>query len=240
MKLVVANHKMNLSIDEIRRYKIDLEGRIRKDLEVVICPSMPYLPLLESDEYKLGSQNVGFQEKGALTGETAAFQLKQLQVAYCLVGHSERRQKLHETTEHIIAKVKCLIAAGITPILCIGETQEEKALHKTELVLEKELVTVWNALSEEERNTLVIAYEPIWAIGSGVTPRVEEIDQIVHTIHEIIERHFYHFTNRVLYGGSINEENVQALETIPSLDGYLIGGSSLNAKQFLNILNRMN
>lgn len=238
MKLVVANHKMNLSQQEIEAYLFSLRGKVRKDLEVVICPCMIYLNCFQTNEVLLGSQNVGSISTGTLTGEVSAEQLKSLGVHYCLIGHSERRQKLNETNELIVDKIKQLFQNGITPILCIGETKEQRELHKTDLVLEKELRSCLNEFSKDEINGMVIAYEPIWSIGSGLTPSNQEIKRTISVIKEIIDR-YYGTTCRILYGGSVSSRNIEELEKIENLDGYLVGGASLDASEWLNLLNNM-
>lgn len=238
MKLVVANHKMNLTKQELLNYQLILNQRLRTDIEIVICPCMAYITILQPRDFKLGSQNVAFKSSASLTGEVSAPQLKSLSVSYCLVGHSERRQFLNETSEMIWLKLKELLKVGITPILCIGETKEQRALGKTDLVLEKQIRDCFHDFSKDEILSCVIAYEPIWAIGTGLVANPQEIERTVSVIKEVLNRNFG-LDCRILYGGSINSKNVVELEKIKNLDGYLVGGASLNPEEWISILNHM-
>lgn len=239
MKIVVANHKANLTKHEFEAFQIALKGRIRSDLEVVICPSLLYLSSYDGRTYQLGSQNVSPFTTSSMTGEVSAFQLKNLEVKYCLVGHMERREYLSETDELVREKVKRLLEQDITPIVCIGENKEQRLLHKTESVLEKQIKEVCKILTKEEISELIFAYEPGWAIGTGLVPKKEEIERSIGMIREVILCN-YQVEVKVLYGGSIDIKNIKLLEKIPNIDGYLIGGASLDVNKFLSILNEMN
>lgn len=239
MKIVVGNQKASLTKNEFEAFQITLKNRIRCDVEVVICPSMLYLSCYDRKSYYLGSQNVSPLKTNALTGEVTASQLKQLGTSYCLVGHTERRTTLNETDELIQEKIKRLLEQGITPILCVGENKEEHLLLKTGHILEKQIDKVCKSLTKEERRDLIIAYEPTWAIGTGMMPKKEDIKRSINIIKEIFMCK-YEVEVRVLYGGSITQKNIKMLENIDEIDGYLIGGESLDANHFLAILNEMN
>lgn len=226
MKLFVANHKMNLTLPEIQEYLTRLDEIKPRGVKLVICPSYPYLPLFTGSSYLLGSQNVSELESGSLTGEVSAKQLSFLRVKYVIVGHSERREILKESEEQIRVKLKQTIKAGMKPILCIGETLHDYERNQTLIVLKKQLDNAFSELSESERQKVVIAYEPIWAIGTGKTPTNEEIERTVHAIKKEISN-AYQLELPVLYGGSVNQENIVHLEKISNLDGYLVGGASL-------------
>lgn len=239
MKIVVGNQKASLTKNEFEAFQITLKNRVRCDVEVVICPSALYLSSYDRKSYKLGSQNVSPMKTNALTGEITASQLKELGVSYCLVGHSERRTNLNETEELIKEKIKRLYEQDITPILCIGENKEEHLLLKTGHILEKQIEEICKSLTKQERGDLIIAYEPSWAIGTGMIPKKEEIERCIDIIKEIFMCK-YQVEVRVLYGGSITLKNIKVLESIKQIDGYLIGGESLDANRFLAILNEMN
>lgn len=232
MKIVVANHKMNLTASEILTYEKYIEELDKPNLKIVICPSMLYLSSFKIGSCKLGSQNVAVQEKTNLTGEVSARQLKSVGVAYSIVGHSERRTALLETNEMIRSKIIELHAHNIMPILCIGETLIEKNKELTIKALEKQISECLRDITKP----IIVAYEPVWAIGTGVTPSKEEIEQTVSIIRILLE------TNRqpnakVLYGGSVNYKTISMLEEIKKLDGYLIGGASINPKELVELLN---
>ena len=238
MKLLVANHKMNLTKEEITAYLDKMRNHLPGKAEVVFCPSFPYLDLFKREGYQIGSQNVGLIEKGSLTGEVSASQLRSVGVTYGIVGHSERRQKLNETDEMIRTKIELLEKESITPILCIGETLEEHLNGKTNEVLERQLSEDLKNHSEETLSKVVIAYEPIWAIGTGKIPSNEEIYRTVEFIRSVLQKHF-HQTTKILYGGSINQENIITLETIENLDGYLVGGASLHPETWISLIDHL-
>jgi len=177
--------------------------------------------MVSNSNIKLGSQNVSASDNGAYTGEISASQLKSYQVEYAIVGHSERREYQRETNEEINKKIKQLYKNDITPILCIGETLEERKQNKVNEVLEEELTIATRDLTEEEKKRLIIAYEPIWSIGTGVIPTNEQIEEVFQEIKRLVPASY------ILYGGSANEENIDQLKQIPSINGYLLGGLSL-------------
>lgn len=227
--LVVLNHKMNFTLEEVRDYKKIIDQYKLKDIELVICPSLVYLPLFDTKNYNLGSQNVSCYENGSYTGEVSASQLKSLGVTYCLVGHSERRKYQNEDGLLLIEKIKRLLEVNITPILCIGETKEEKQDNKTNDVLKKE-IDLLSSFSKEELSKIIIAYEPIWAIGTGLVPSKEEVMYSVKFIKDTLTNK-YQVTPQVLYGGSINADNYNTFKNISNIDGLLVGGLSLKVEK---------
>lgn len=217
--IIALNNKSNLTKEEFLKYKEDIQKLNFKTSNVILIPSNIYLAAANIPNISLGSQNVSMYEMGPHTGEVSASQLKQLGVSYCLVGHSERRKEQHETNIEIRNKIKNLLNQGIIPILCIGETKEEKNTAHT--VIYQELQEALIGLTEEELKKVIIAYEPVWSIGTGLIPTSTEIESIVTKIKETYPN------NLVLYGGSVTLENIEKLTKENAVDGYLLGGLSL-------------
>ena len=217
--IIVLNNKSNLTKEEFLKYKEDIQKLNFKTSNVILIPSNIYLAAANIPNISLGSQNVSMYEMGPHTGEVSASQLRQLGVSYCLVGHSERRKEQHETNIEIRNKIKNLLNQGIIPILCIGETKEEKNTAHT--VIYQELQEALIGLTEEELKKVIIAYEPVWSIGTGLIPTSTEIESIVTKIKETYPN------NLVLYGGSVTLENIEKLTQENAVDGYLLGGLSL-------------
>lgn len=222
--LIVLNNKSNLTKEEYILYLEKIKDIVSRH-ELVVCPSMPYLSIFNISNIKLGSQDVSEKEGGAYTGETSALQLKSLNITYCLVGHSERRTYFNETPDIIKIKIKNLLSQNIIPILCVGETKEEKHQGKTKELLSTQINYILSTLSEEEKEKIIIAYEPIWSIGTGTIPTIDDIDDVLSGIREILPK------NKLLYGGSINEENVTSLQESKMINGYLLGGLSLKPEK---------
>ena len=217
--IIALSNKSNLTKEEFLKYKEDIQKLNFKTSNVILIPSNIYLAAANIPNISLGSQNVSMYEMGPHTGEVSASQLRQLGVSYCLVGHSERRKEQHETNIEIRNKIKNLLNQGIIPILCIGETKEEKNTAHT--VIYQELQEALIGLTEEELKKVIIAYEPVWSIGTGLIPTSTEIESIVTKIKETYPN------NLVLYGGSVTLENIEKLTQENAVDGYLLGGLSL-------------
>lgn len=232
--LIVLNNKCNLTKKEFISYQNELENIDLNSNKLVLCPSSPYLSLYNLNNISLGAQNVSKEEMGAFTGEVSSSQLKSLNVQYTIIGHSERRNKLNETNDEINLKIKLLLKDNIIPILCLGESLEEKLNNKTKEVIEQELLEGLKDLTEEETNKLIIAYEPIWAIGTGKIPTVEEIDYVLN----IIKTHLPN--NTLLYGGSANTDNIVVLNKSHLINGYLLGGLSLKTVSLQEFIYKMN
>ncbi len=232
-RLIVGNQKMYMDYDDVASFISSL-----KELDtdsVIICPSYPYLKCYE-EVVKVGAQNVSTDDNGAHTGEVSASQLQSLNVSHCIIGHSERREYQKESDEEINQKMHQLLAKNIVPILCIGEKLEDRQSGLTTEVLRRELHADLKDVSSDAVAKIVIAYEPIWAIGSGVTPSDEEIDEAIRFIKEYLSETL-NCQCRVLYGGSVSEKNIDSLNEIPSIDGYLIGGASTKIDSFKYIVN---
>lgn len=243
-KLIVGNWKMHCNSQEASLLVHRLDKHVEhvpQDVEVVLCPSFlslqPLAMQLNSRRFKLGAQNVYHKDEGAFTGEVSAHMLREL-VDYAIVGHSERRTKFHEKDE-IALKVSACFRNNITPILCIGETLIERQGEETSLVLHDQLLADLAMLTAEEVEQMVIAYEPVWAIGSGDFAKPEQVLRAIRIIRHNITELFGKYTAnklKVLYGGSTNPDNAKAYLKTEGVDGLLVGGASLNYHQFADII----
>lgn len=233
-KLIVGNIKMNLKFTEVYGYLKHFDDVNNSNL--VICPSYLYIPYFLKHSFKVGSQNVCCSKSNSCTGEVSAEQLKSIGVTYTLIGHSERRQKLRETDMDINKKIKNSLSAGLKVILCVGETKEEAELLKKDIVLKKQIK---NALIDiESIDNIIIAYEPVWSVGTNKVPSNKEISDTINYIKQIVFNK-YHKNIKVLYGGSINEKNIEKFNEIRNVSGYLIGSASLEPSKFIKIINKI-
>ena len=230
--IVTLNNKCNLTRQEFLSYKKQLQ-QIKTDVTLILCPCSLFLNDIDLDNIKIGAQNVSCTECGSYTGEISATQLKSMNVSYCIVGHSERRKYQQETDREINEKIKNLLKVNIIPILCVGEEKEERQKQIEKQVITKDLEEATQGLSEEEKSKIIIAYEPIWSIGTGIIPQIREIDDVV----ELMKDKFPN--NKILYGGSANEENIETLNQISKIDGYLVGGLSLKPEQLKIFLKKL-
>lgn len=234
--LIAANWKMNGAkalIDSVS----DTLAKIQVDAELLICPPATLLPLFpESAKVALGAQDISSEVSGAYTGQLSAALIKEAGASYVLVGHSERRQYQFESDELVAAKVTTAIAAGLTPVLCIGESLAERQQEKTQQVIAKQLAAVY-ASHPELLLKSVIAYEPIWAIGTGESATPEQAQQTHAFIRNTLASYDKNAAQqvRILYGGSVNAENCAALFAQPDIDGALVGGASLKPEEFAQI-----
>ena len=246
-KFVMGNWKMNGQIDKIELLLREVLTLLPKQrsADCVILPPSIYLPyvqqLLTGSPIAWGAQNVYPKDFGAYTGELSGPMLQDFDCRYVLVGHSERRQLFHEDEKFIAEKFHHVKDHGMIPVLCIGETLAEREHSLTEQVLEKQLLavtTTGNSIFEQ----CVVAYEPVWAIGTGQTATPEQVQQVHRYIRDLVARvdQGNAQTLPILYGGSVNENNAHALFAMPDVDGGLIGGASLNARQFVEIVKCIN
>ena len=224
--LYVLNHKANMTSSEVLNY---LDGLNDFDLgNVIFAPSTCYLPYYRG--LKLASQDVSCYTSGAHTGEVTASQLVSLGVSYTIIGHSERRQEFLENDEVLTSKIKRVLEEDILPIYCVGEISEDEDV--SFIVKELDLL---NSFSKEQIGAFLIAYEPIWAIGTGKVPTAEKITSVIGTIKDTCQTRFG-VVPKVLYGGSVNSSNIVNLKKIVNVDGFLIGGASLKIEELKNIL----
>lgn len=225
-KLIVGNMKMNMSMEEVNSYldKINI-----KNDNVVFCPSNIYIPYFINKGLNVGIQNVFHKNKGSYTGEVSSYQASSLGVKYALVGHSERRSKFDEDDNLISLKINSIIDNNMKAILCVGEKKGEIL----EEILYNQIVNVFTNINKY--NNIIIAYEPVWAIGTNEIPTNNEIIRAVNYIKDLVKNKF-NFDIKVLYGGSVNKENINLLNEIEEIDGFLIGGASLKPDEFINII----
>lgn len=229
MKYLVCNLKANKTKDELKLYEKEISKILTiPTIELIICPSLPFLYLFQSSNYSLGSQDVSMFEEGSYTGETTANQLQSINVKYALVGHSERRKLLLENNKMIISKIKKSYHSHIKPIYFIGETEKDKL--KINKRLKKQLLTIIDEVPDYKRTKMIIVYEPRWAIGTGIIPSNEEITIRIKEIKSIIKEK-YNLELPVLYGGSVNEDNIDELVKIDELDGFVLGESSKESSE---------
>jgi triosephosphate isomerase len=234
-KIIIANMKMNMDKIDISNYLSKIKGKI-KESDIVFCPVSIYIPYFLKEGYKVGLQNIYFEEKGAFTGEISPTQSKSMNINNSIIGHSERRSIFKESDDLINKKVKATLNNNIRPILCIGETEEENNKHITEEVLTRQLSEGLKYLEADKLKEVVIAYEPVWAIGTGNTMSNDEIEKATRFIKEEVKRLFGIEDIKVLYGGSVNENNIESLCTIDNVDGFLVGGASTDPDKFLKII----
>lgn len=228
MKLVVGNFKMNLTLDEVNDYIEYFKDK--KYPNVIYAPSNVYLLKFVSCGLPVASQDVSFASNGAYTGDISATQLKSLEVKYSIIGHSERRQ-YYDDSKYVNLKLKQLLDNNIAPILCIGETKEERDKNEVFSVLSSEIDESFKKMDTNSLNSVIIAYEPIWSIGTGVIPTNKEINDTITYIKDYLNKK-YGLNNKVLYGGSVNNKNINTLEEIKVIDGYLVGGCSIIKEDF--------
>ena len=229
----IANWKLNGDLNFIEQYIDGLRLSDDKSKCVVICPTSIHLDKIshKKNNFYIGAQNVSQHPDGAFTGEISCKSLSELNVDFCIVGHSERRKIYYENNEEVNSKSNQLINNNIVPIVCIGETSEEKENGLTNDVLAKQLAE--GVPQSSNSNNSIIAYEPVWAIGTGLTPSLNEIN----VTHEFIKKHNKRFNNyKVLYGGSVKAKNVEDIISLSYVDGALVGGASLEYDEFSKII----
>jgi triosephosphate isomerase len=242
---IAGNWKMNKTVGEA----IELVTRLLDlvadvvDVEIAVCPPFTALTevkkAIERTNIKLGAQNMYWEEKGAYTGETSPVMLKDIGCDYVIIGHSERRAYFGETDEGVNKKVKVAFAHGITPIVCVGETLEEREAGRTEEVVRREVEVGLKLLPSDKVDTLVIAYEPIWAIGTGRSSKGADANQVVSFIRQVLTKMYSEEIAqriRVQYGGSVKPSNIVEFMSEEEIDGALVGGASLKAEDFSKIV----
>ncbi len=236
---------MNSTVAETEAFFKSFKIQKNDKVELLICPPFTSIPIcrffLERSSIHWGAQNVYPEEKGAFTGEVSPTMLKELGCTYVICGHSERRQILGESDAFIAKKVEAVLSHGMTPILCVGETAEEKAAGQTEQRIESEIRAALAGVDKKEIQRVVIAYEPIWAIGSGAAATAEEAETVSAFIRGVVKDLFGKKVAEevhILYGGSVKGSNISDFLKQKDIDGALIGGASLKADEFLDIYNK--
>lgn len=244
--IIAGNWKMNKTSTEAKDFVKELLSQsIDFDkAEVVVCPTNLSLEsvsqLVEDSHIKVGAQNVYFEQSGAFTGEISPEMLKDIGVDYCIIGHSERREYFGENDESVNKKVKAVLEVGILPIMCVGETLSERENGQTESVCKTQVVAGLGGLSPEQIESVVIAYEPVWAIGTGKSATKEDANETIGYIRSVVEEIAGNEVAekiRIQYGGSVKPENITEYMAMPHIDGALVGGASLQVKSFVDIAN---
>ncbi len=243
--IIAGNWKMNMTPSQAKELVTDLIPLVKDAAcDVVVCP--PYVDialvaeLVKGTNIQVGAQNIHWAEKGAFTGEISAAMLKEAGAAYAIIGHSERRQYFGETDATVNSRTKAALAAGIDPILCGGESLEQRETGETDAVVSGQVKADLADIPGEAVAGLVIAYEPIWAIGTGKTATDEQANETIGLIRETIASLYGQAVAdqvRIQYGGSMNPKNVKGLMAQPQIDGGLIGGASLKAADFAQVVN---
>ena len=238
--IIAGNWKMNKTPEEAKALVCELIPLVSdSNCEVVVCvPATNFAVVgdaIKGTNIKLGAQNVHFAKNGAFTGELSAEMLKSCGVEYVVIGHSERRQYFGETDKTVNLRTIAAIDGGLKPIVCVGELKDEREGGYTNAIVEYQTLMALNGLSEEQVSQIVIAYEPVWAIGTGLVATDEQANETIAVIRSCIERKYGKVVSdavRIQYGGSMNPANVKGLMNQPEIDGGLIGGASLKAVDF--------
>ncbi|MEW6105190.1 MAG: triose-phosphate isomerase [Bacillota bacterium] len=244
-RIIAGNWKMNKTRDEA----VDLVGDLKEmladvgDVEVVVCPPFTALDAvreaLRGSNIELGAQNMHWEEEGAFTGEISPLMLRNLGCMYVILGHSERRTYFGETDETVNRKVKSAMANGLLPIICVGETLDERDAGKTEEVVVRQTKAALSGVKTNGAERIVIAYEPVWAIGTGRTASADEANRVIHIIRQSVAEVFNERIAqevRIQYGGSVKPQNIADFLGQPEIDGALVGGASLDPASFAAIV----
>lgn len=244
-KVIAGNWKMNMLPNETIQFIEELTPLVKDtDTEVILC--VPYIDLFyalltaQNTNIKIGAQNMHFAESGAYTGEVSGKMLKSINVEYVIIGHSERRQYFNETDESVNKKVKAAFENGLKPIVCVGETLEQRESGKVEEIITNQTKLALEGLTNEQVENTIIAYEPIWAIGTGKTATKEDANEAVKAIRNKIAKIYgQNVADRVIiqYGGSVKSSNAKELFSMSDIDGALVGGASLKSDEFSKIVN---
>ena len=242
--IIAGNWKMHKTIAEALEFVNEVKDRVNNDkVEAVICAPFTLLKDLKQatkgTNIKIGAQNMHFEEKGAFTGEISPLMLKELDMDYVVIGHSERRQYFNETDETVNKKVLKALEVGIDPILCVGETLEEREAGNTKDVCKVQVEKALENVSKEDLAKVVLAYEPVWAIGTGKTATSEDANDVIAYIREVVANLYGELANevRIQYGGSVKPSNVAEIMNQSDIDGALVGGASLEANDYVELVN---
>ena len=243
--IVAGNWKMYKTFDEAVDFVEAIQQAIPspEKVDAVVCAPAIYLPTLvvaaEDSSLAIGAQNMHFEDEGAFTGEISPAMLSNIQVDYVILGHSERREMFNETDEAVNKKIRAALNHGIVPIICCGETLEERDAGATESKVAGQITKALEGFTAEEVEHMVIAYEPIWAIGTGKTATADDANTVCGSIRSVVEKLYGKATAdkiRIQYGGSVKPENIEELLAKEHIDGALVGGASLQAASFMKLL----
>ncbi|WP_042462893.1 triose-phosphate isomerase [Neobacillus dielmonensis] len=243
--IIAGNWKMNKTLSEAKSFAEEVKGLVpaTDKMDSVICAPALFLQSLqevtESSEVKVGAQNMHFEESGAFTGEISPKALADLGVQYVIIGHSERREMFNETDESVNKKVHAAFKYNLTPIVCCGETLEQRENGETNQLVGDQVAKALQGLTEDQVKQTVIAYEPIWAIGTGKSSTSADANEVCAHIRQVVSKEFSEDVAnavRIQYGGSVKPENIKEYMAQPDIDGALVGGASLDPQSFLKLL----
>lgn len=234
-KIIIGNMKMNLTFDSIEKY-IEMMDQTKN---FIICPSSIFIPHFINAGFEVGIQNISEYGLGTYTGEISVNQATSIGVKYSIVGHSDRRNYFHEDDDVVNRKMRKSVSNNLISILCVGESIEEKMEGKTRERVKQQLLQDLEGVDPYYYKNIIVAYEPVWAIGTGEIPSKEEISDIVSYIKRTVNKNFG-FIPPVIYGGSINDDNIKELNTIDIVDGFLIGGACLRPEKMKKIIETVN
>ncbi|WP_024621707.1 triose-phosphate isomerase [Metaclostridioides mangenotii] len=241
--IIAGNWKMNKTIKEALEFVSDIKGKTNAEVDAVICAPFTLLKDLKEStkgtDIKIAAQNMHFEDNGAFTGEVSPLMLKELNIDYVVIGHSERRQYFNETDETVNKKVLKALETGINPIVCVGETLEQRESDNTKKVVEVQVKEALKEVKDSDLSKVVVAYEPIWAIGTGKTATAEQANDVISYIREVIKSLYGDLSQelRIQYGGSVKPSNVKEIMGQSDIDGALVGGASLASKDYLELVN---
>lgn len=244
-KVIAGNWKMNKLLGEAVQFVEDTKDKVasKDQVESIVCVPFPYLVTLvektKGTDLEVAAQNMHFEENGAFTGEVSPSMLADIGVTYVVLGHSERREMFAETDQTVNKKVHAAFTHNLVPIICVGETLEEREANQTMNVVEEQVKAALAGLSEEQVNATIIAYEPIWAIGTGKTATSEQANEVCTHIRKVVADYVSQAAAdavRIQYGGSVKPANVDELLAQSDIDGALVGGASLEADSFLQLV----
>ncbi|MGL4593632.1 MAG: triose-phosphate isomerase [Thermoguttaceae bacterium] len=243
--LIAGNWKMNLGLASAKQLAEGLKQCVANvtKVDVAVCPPSLYIQsvsaILAGSTIAVGAQNAYFEKEGAFTGESSMGMLKDVGCQYVILGHSERRHILHESSEEVNLKVHAALAAGIVPIVCVGELLKEREAGLTEQVVRRQFDGSFSGVSASDMKKCVIAYEPVWAIGTGKVATPDQAEEVHLAIRKMIEKNYDNGVAdvvRIQYGGSVTDKNAAEILAKPNVDGALVGGASLKVESFLGII----
>jgi len=240
--LLVGNWKMNLSPSQAADFARSMRGDLPPLTNTSVWVSPPIISAahvareLAGSPIKVGAQNIHWENSGAFTGETAPIFARDLGLSFSLVGHSERRSLFGETSEQVARRMKGALDAGLTPIVCMGETEAERAMGLTEKILDAQLEPLYPNLTPETARKVILAYEPVWAIGTGKVASEDEIQATHKYIQDSWMEQGYEAPPTILYGGSVNPQNCAGIIALPAVQGALVGGASIKLSQWLELI----
>lgn len=245
--LIAGNWKMNNTIEEAKQLAkslVEFSNNFDKDREILICAPFTALyalkTVLKGSKIKLGAQNMHCEDSGAYTGEISPLMLKEIGVDYVLVGHSERRQYFNENDEFLNKKIKSALKHGIKPILCVGETLKQREANVEKETVKTQIINGFKGIDASSFDNIAVAYEPVWAIGTGKTATSEQAQEMILHIRNVIKELYSEKISesiRIQYGGSVKASNTAEIMAKPDIDGALVGGASLKAEEFIGIIN---